>query len=382
MMPETPPPPPPPPHDKPVGRPQLQHSSTVPTHLPSSTTNPNNMDNPDSPKYKYRYSGDLELRLPFETSPLAKPSQSFKNPDKWFEKVKTTAEERITVQQQQQQQHQQHLQVQTKRSFRESLSFLTSPVKKTQLATTSPTKRPLGPRSPNGGGSMYPPLSLSHSKMNSDLPLPPLFKQPRILFSLSTSLLSLLSFSIGIYIHSLFNRKPTDPAFNSTRSTLSFFNATQILTTLLTFLDLIAYTLLSKNLEDAFTAPFLIAFSTLPTFFSFNTKKREEEEGGGNVMPPQTPRKDVGAFPVLPLLDVGLHAFCTVLSFVGVCVLMSTTVVPCVPNGLNPCVGLWVVAVLGLGGLGGVGVLVVRKGWEGYQSGTWKLVLRRGMGRA
>jgi hypothetical protein len=46
-------------------------------------------------KYKYRYSGDLELRLPFEHSPLEKPSSSFKNPERWFEDVKTTAETRM-----------------------------------------------------------------------------------------------------------------------------------------------------------------------------------------------------------------------------------------------------------------------------------------------
>ncbi|KAJ3218445.1 hypothetical protein HDU67_005541 [Dinochytrium kinnereticum] len=51
---------------------------------------------PASPK-KIRYSGDLELRLPFESSPMDKPSTSFRDPTAWFKDVKGSAEENVVM---------------------------------------------------------------------------------------------------------------------------------------------------------------------------------------------------------------------------------------------------------------------------------------------
>lgn len=39
-------------------------------------------------KHEFRYSGDLELSIGFEKSPLDKPSEDFRNADRWFDKLK------------------------------------------------------------------------------------------------------------------------------------------------------------------------------------------------------------------------------------------------------------------------------------------------------
>ncbi|KAJ3107316.1 hypothetical protein HDU97_004455 [Phlyctochytrium planicorne] len=48
-----------------------------------------------SGKKEYRYSGDLELRLPFESSPMDKPSTSFRDPTAWFKEAKEETEKRV-----------------------------------------------------------------------------------------------------------------------------------------------------------------------------------------------------------------------------------------------------------------------------------------------
>ncbi|KAI8832526.1 hypothetical protein BC829DRAFT_89360, partial [Chytridium lagenaria] len=52
---------------------------------------------------KIRYSGDLELRLPFDTSPMNKPSTAFRDPVAWFKEVKEGAATNVAKQEQQQQ---------------------------------------------------------------------------------------------------------------------------------------------------------------------------------------------------------------------------------------------------------------------------------------
>ena len=64
---------------------------SIPTSPPPSPTHSVATKSVSSKKSKFRFSGDLELQLPFDKTPLAKPSSSFRDPNSWYESTKQAA---------------------------------------------------------------------------------------------------------------------------------------------------------------------------------------------------------------------------------------------------------------------------------------------------
>ncbi|KAJ3104124.1 hypothetical protein HDU96_009020 [Phlyctochytrium bullatum] len=259
---------------------------------------------------RIRYSGDLELRLPFENSPLAKPSTSFRDPVAWYKEAKEGAETKINRPQEPavisvpEAAHTAHASPAgddsliggrlgrkgtTNSFFRNSMGIFSTGTRSRNdadaadgslprravggprgMGTSAPTasRRPAGPRAFALPGSDDTPLRVqvpdassngslkrsSHAGLTLSIPMPAPYLQPRVWCYAALAILSAAAIALGFQHY----RSPSATSDAAVKTASGFYLFVAVASMFLAVLCLAVFLFLGRFLYAYYDAPFLI----------------------------------------------------------------------------------------------------------------------------
>lgn len=377
-----------------------------------------------SDRGRFRYSGDLELELPFERNPTDKPSNDFKNVQSWF-KVDDTIQAKSGPETTSDDPNSNSSIKNNTGIFRSSLQYIRSsfiypqrqerpvqPHSKSNLeyndnntvenptynhtdyqspsiADVTPStindnstknsnisKRPFGPRN-IGGSTLNTSYPLSTS-LPIHIPLPPLHRQLRIWVYSIVAGFSLFSTVLSVYLIAKYNQ--------DTR--LNFFLFTSSATLVLSITCLVCYVWLGARLFNYFEAPFLFcqdlpnnttsSSGISPYDFYQDCDDKDVNKLTKTLTRLGPLRREIPSAWV-PLTDLFVHILMTIF-WVATLVDVSTHQARCLSSGYASfSVCQTVVSALIFGGIAAcvVSISVVFKAWEMYRFRIGPAVVKR-----